>query len=65
MSTKVPSIPRIKLLNHYNYDAVLESTELMWRCGKCGQLLHRKEGLPEKCPSCGAPQREFALVEED
>ncbi len=50
---------------YYKYDAVSESTELLWRCSKCGELIHRKEGLPEKCPSCGASRREFALVEED
>jgi len=49
----------------YHYDAITDDTELMWRCGKCGQLIHRKEDLPEKCPSCGAPRREFALIEED
>ncbi len=65
MSTKTRFIPKLKILDHYQYDAVLESTELMWRCGKCGELIHRKEGLPGQCPSCGAPQREFALVEED
>jgi rubrerythrin len=57
--------PKIKMLNNYLYDAVTEQTELMWRCSKCGELIHRKEGLPEKCPSCSAPQREFSLVEED
>ena len=65
MATETPSVPKTKILENYQYDAVLESTELMWRCSKCGHLVHRKEGLPEKCPSCGAPQREFALVEED
>jgi rubrerythrin len=65
MTIATKFVPKMKILNNYNYDAVTESTELMWRCGKCGELIHRKEGLPEKCPSCGAPQREFALVEED
>jgi rubrerythrin len=65
MATEVKFIPKIKILNNYHYDAVAEFTELMWRCSKCGQLIHRKDGLPEKCPSCSAPQREFALVEED
>lgn len=58
-------IPKIKILDQYHYDAVLEETELMWRCSKCGELVHRKDGLPEHCPSCGASQNEFALVEED
>lgn len=65
MAAEFKSISKMNILNNYQYDAVSESTELMWRCSKCGQLIHRKEGLPEKCPSCGAPQREFALVEED
>jgi len=50
---------------YYQYDAVSDLTELLWRCSKCGELIHRKEGLPEQCPSCGAPRQEFALVEED
>ncbi len=65
MATEVKFIPKIKILNNYQYNAISELTELMWRCSKCGQLIHRKEGLPEKCPSCSAPQREFALVDED
>jgi len=58
-------MPNHQTLDPYDYDAVTDSTELLWRCGKCGELIHRKEGLPEKCPACGAPSREFALVEED
>ena len=65
MSVETKFIPKFKILDHFQYDAVLEATELMWRCGKCGELIHRKEGLPGQCPSCRAPQREFALVEED
>jgi rubrerythrin len=58
-------IPRIKILDDYRYDAVTEQTELMWRCSNCGELMHRRYGLSDRCPSCGAPHREFALVEED
>ena len=65
MAHELKTPPRLQLLKDYQYDAVSESTELLWRCSRCGELIHRKEGLPEKCPSCGAPQREFALVEED
>lgn len=65
MTTETKAVQKSDILKNFQYDAVLESTELMWRCSKCGQLIHRKEDLPEKCPSCGAPQREFALVEED
>lgn len=65
MPTTTGFTPKIKILDQYRYDAVLDQTELMWRCAKCGELMHRKDGLPEHCPSCGAPQREFALVEED
>ena len=50
---------------NYKYDAVSGLKEIMWRCGKCGELVHRKDGIPEKCPACGAPRREFSLVEED
>lgn len=62
MATKDPNN---LFLANYQYDAVAEQTELLWRCSKCGELIHRKEGLPEACPSCGASRREFALVEED
>lgn len=65
MNASVKSIPKLKIVDNYQYDAVTESTELMWRCGKCGELVHRKKGLPEKCPSCGAPQTEFSLIDED
>jgi rubrerythrin len=50
---------------NYQYDAITGLKELLWRCAKCGELIHRKDGLPEKCPSCGASRREFSLVEED
>ena len=65
MKTVPGFTPKIKILDQYHYDAVTEETELLWRCSKCGELMHRKEGLPEHCPSCGAPRKEFALVEED
>jgi rubrerythrin len=61
----VKFIPKLKILNDYRYDAVTEQTELLWRCWGCGRLSHRKDGLPAACPSCGASQREMALVEED
>jgi rubrerythrin len=65
MPTTLKFMPKIKMLNNYKYDALSDQTELMWRCSKCGQLRHRKDGLPDQCPSCRAPHREFALVEED
>ncbi len=66
MTTTIPKFEsRIKILTDYKYDAVNEQTELLWRCDLCGELVHRKEGLPGHCPSCHAPQNEMALVEED
>jgi rubrerythrin len=65
MPTALKFEPKIKILNHFKYDAIAEQTELLWRCSTCGELIHRKSWLPLKCPSCAAPQREFALVEED
>ncbi len=56
---------KIKILTDFKYDAVNEQTELMWRCDLCGELVHRKDGLPLHCPSCHANQNEMALVEED
>jgi len=67
MTTALKPVPggKGKHPHYYQYDAVSELTELLWRCSRCGELIHRKEGLPEKCPSCSAPRQEFALVEED
>ncbi len=66
MTTTVPHFEvKTKILTDYKYDAVNEQTELLWRCDICGELIHRKEGRPGHCPSCHAPQRELALVEED
>ena len=65
MPTLLKFEPKIKILNNYKYDAVTEQTELMWRCTHCGELMHRKCGIPEHCPSCHGPLRDFELVEED
>ena len=65
MPTNLKFAPKIKNPHAFEYDAVSDLRELMWRCSKCGQLIHRKEALPEKCPACAASRREFALVEED
>jgi rubrerythrin len=42
-----------------------EGMSLMWRCSKCGAMGHRKDGVPEKCPECGAPKRCLVWEEED
>jgi rubrerythrin len=42
-----------------------DTMELMWRCGQCGEMGHRKDGVPEKCPSCGASRGEIEFVTED
>lgn len=39
--------------------------ELLWECTRCGYTIHRKEGLPETCPSCNASKTEFILHKED
>ena len=41
------------------------ATELIWRCARCGYLLPRAKGPPERCPDCGAPREEFYRVTED
>ncbi|MFD1600821.1 DUF7130 family rubredoxin-like protein [Halobellus rarus] len=38
---------------------------LMWRCSECGEMDELDEGLPESCPSCGAPREAISVVEED
>jgi rubrerythrin len=37
---------------------------LIWQCLKCGYALVAKEP-PDRCPDCGAPREEFALIDED
>jgi rubrerythrin len=39
--------------------------ELLWECTRCGYTIHRKEILPEMCPSCNAQSTEFILHKED
>ena len=65
MTTALKFPTKTRLLNHFEYDALTDQTELLWRCSHCGELIHRKDWLPGRCPSCDAPQREFNLVEED
>lgn len=38
---------------------------LMWRCGECGEMDELEDGLPEACPTCGAPKEALSAVEED
>lgn len=38
---------------------------LIWRCMHCGELITRNDGIPSKCPSCGANSSEFSLHTED
>jgi hypothetical protein len=39
--------------------------ELTWGCYDCGEIGPLREGLPEECPSCGAPRTELYYREED
>lgn len=41
------------------------SMHLTWRCVDCGELMNRNEGLPQKCPHCGAGPDSMALYTED
>ena len=41
------------------------ATELVWRCARCGYLMPRAKGPPDRCPDCGAPREEFYRVTED
>ncbi|EMA64272.1 DUF7130 family rubredoxin-like protein [Halorubrum lipolyticum] len=38
---------------------------LMWRCGECGEMGDLEGGMPDRCPSCGAPEEAIAAIEED
>ncbi|WP_418285260.1 DUF7130 family rubredoxin-like protein [Halorubrum sp. DTA46] len=38
---------------------------LMWRCSECGEMGDLEGGMPESCPSCGAPEEAIVAVEED
>ena len=46
-------------------DVRAAATELVWRCSRCGYLLPRAEGPPDRCPDCGAPREDFYRVTED
>jgi rubrerythrin len=49
----------------YHYDANQDEVEIVWKCLKCGELMPRGAGVPDVCPSCGAPKTEFVLLDED
>lgn len=38
---------------------------LMWRCSECGEMGDLKNGMPDSCPSCGAPEEALAAAKED
>ena len=38
---------------------------LMWKCIECGEMDELEDGMPDSCPSCGAPQEAISAVEED
>ncbi|PSQ49626.1 hypothetical protein BRD19_03305 [Halobacteriales archaeon SW_7_65_23] len=38
---------------------------LMWRCGECGEMGELKEGIPDECPACGAPEEALSAMRED
>src|SRR5438874_6729534 len=39
--------------------------QLLWICGDCGEHYPRARTCPERCDSCGAPQRHFYAPIED
>ncbi|SEV88838.1 DUF7130 family rubredoxin-like protein [Halobacterium jilantaiense] len=39
---------------------------LMWRCEDCGEMGELDDdGIPEECPSCGAPKEHIHMAQED
>jgi len=38
---------------------------LMWRCEDCGEMDDLDDGIPEECPSCGAPKEHIHMAQED
>lgn len=46
-------------------DAGIGEGFLMWRCGECGKMGERHDGVPERCPSCDAPKEAIARTRED
>ena len=38
---------------------------LMWKCIECGEMDELEDGMPESCPSCGAPREAIFAIEED
>ena len=39
--------------------------ELMWRCSDCGEMGDLDGGIPDTCPSCGAPKEDLYYWTED
>ncbi|MFB6071935.1 MAG: rubredoxin-like domain-containing protein [Halobacterium sp.] len=37
----------------------------LWECGECGELDELRDGLPERCPTCGAPKEQLHYRETD
>jgi rubrerythrin len=38
---------------------------LMWRCTECGEMGELEDGIPDSCPSCGAPREALINAQED
>jgi len=41
------------------------AAELTWGCYQCGEIRRLEDGLPDGCPSCGAPREELYYRQED
>jgi len=39
--------------------------ELMWRCLNCGEMGEIDDGLPDRCPGCGAERESLMYWTED
>lgn len=41
------------------------SMHLIYKCTECGEMIPRNDGMPERCPSCGAGPGAISLYTED
>jgi len=51
-------------VEHEHTDGTLGEAELLWRCAQCGAV-GDIDGIPERCPDCGAEREELYYWTED
>jgi hypothetical protein len=50
---------------HVRAGPAFGEAELVWRCTDCGEVDDLGDGLPDRCPACGAPREALMYWTED